>query len=70
VDQGEKTTVKRLSLKSEIITTEEIEREQLSQLKIINIIDNMTTLESYKSIWTLLEINPDVIIYFDSSTTM
>ena len=30
----------------------------------------MTTLESYKSIWTLLEINPDVIIYFDSSTTM
>ena len=70
MDQGEKTSVKRLSLKSEIITTEEIEREQLSQLKIINIIDNMTTLESYKSIWTLLEINPDVIIYFDSSTTM
>jgi len=30
----------------------------------------MTTLESYKSIWTLLEINPDVIIYFDSNTTM
>lgn len=70
MDQGEKTSVKRLALKSEIITTEEIEREQLSQLKIINIIDNMTTLESYKSIWTLLEINPDVIIYFDSSTTM
>jgi len=38
----------------------------LSQLKVINITDNMTTLESFKSIWTLLEINPDVVIYFDS----
>lgn len=26
----------------------------------------MTTLESYKSIWTLLDINPEVVIYFDS----
>ena len=26
----------------------------------------MTTLETYKSIWTLLDINPEVVIYFDS----
>lgn len=26
----------------------------------------MTTLESYKSIWTLMDVNPDLVIYFDS----
>jgi len=30
----------------------------------------MITLESYKSIWTLLDINPDVVIYFDSENTI
>jgi hypothetical protein len=53
---------------SKPLPTEETEREQMSQLKIINIMDNMTTLESYKSIWTLLEINPNVVIYFDSNS--
>jgi hypothetical protein len=48
------------------LTTEEIEKSQMSQLRIINIKNNLTTLESYKSIWTLLDINPDVVIYFDS----
>ena len=30
----------------------------------------MNTLESYKSIWTLIEINPEVVIYFDSEQTI
>jgi len=43
---------------------------QLSQLKVINIKHNMITLESYKAIWTLLDINPDVVIYFDSESAI
>jgi hypothetical protein len=30
----------------------------------------MITLESYKSIWTLLDINPDVVVYFDNEGTI
>lgn len=30
----------------------------------------MITLESYKSIWTLLDINPDVVVYFDNENTI
>jgi hypothetical protein len=47
------------------VSTEEIESDQKSQLKILNIKDNLTTIESFKSIWMLLEVNPEVVIYFD-----
>lgn len=47
------------------VLTEEIENDKKSQLKLLNIKDNLTTLESYKSIWMLLEVNPEVVIYFD-----
>jgi len=36
------------------------------QLKILNISENMCTLESYKVFWTLLQVNPSIVIYFDS----
>jgi len=32
---------------------------------LINLIDNKTTVESLKSIWTLLELDLEVVIYFD-----
>lgn len=38
----------------------------MGQLKILNIIENMSTVESYKSIWTLLQVNPNIVLYFDS----
>ena len=47
------------------VLTEEIESDKKSQLKWLNIKDNLTTIESYKSIWMLLEVNPEVVIYFD-----
>jgi hypothetical protein len=30
----------------------------------------MCTIESYKSIWTLLEVNPDIVLYIDSPQQM
>lgn len=31
----------------------------------MNITDNLITIESFKSIWMLLEVNPEIVIYFD-----
>lgn len=37
---------------------------------MINIVDNHTTLESYKVIATLLEVNPKIVVYFDNPETL
>ena len=50
--------------------TEDIEFCDRGQLKVINIMDNQTTIESYKVISTLLEINTKVAIYFDDPVAL
>jgi hypothetical protein len=52
------------------LMTEEIESCEVGQLKILNIFENMATLDSYKAIMTLQEINPNIVLYFDSPAKM
>jgi hypothetical protein len=52
------------------VLTDEIERCETGQLKILNLLDNVASEESYKSIQTLLEVCPDIAIIFDSPSQL
>jgi hypothetical protein len=56
--------------KPEVLLTADIELQEMGQLKILNVCQNMATIESLKPIKMILQINPNMVIYFDSPHKM
>lgn len=53
-----------------MLETESIERCEMGQLKILNLLDNKATLESYKVISSLMHLNPSIVLLFDNTATL
>lgn len=52
------------------MATSEIELCEFGQLRVLNLMENLGTVESYKAVHWLLNLNPHMVLYFDSPMQM